>query len=140
MDQFLSKLEYVRGKYDDQASFEALNTYLNALQKDRGFTKGNRIFYLALPPSVFQSVTALIKTTCWSQTGWNRLIIEKPFGKDSESHKELSDVSSLFLSSCRQVRVHVTLPERTGVTEMLKCATSVHLVSLSYLAVAAYRS
>ena len=57
----------------------------------------NRLFYLAVPPSVFASVTALIKATCMSSAGWNRIIIEKPFGKDSEFSATLSKfLASLF--------------------------------------------
>merc|ERR1711994_125278 len=57
----------------------------------------NRLFYLALPPSVFEPVTSQIKETCMSPSGWSRVIIEKPFGKDSASSEKLSNhLSSLF--------------------------------------------
>ena len=51
----------------------------------------------ALPPSVFDTVTTMIKTTCMSPSGWSRCIVEKPFGKDSESSAKLSNhLASLF--------------------------------------------
>merc|ERR1712168_1210356 len=62
-----------------------------------GKSAANRLFYLALPPSVFEHVTTQLKETCMSPTGWNRIIVEKPFGKDSESSAVLADhLSSLF--------------------------------------------
>lgn len=57
----------------------------------------NRLFYLALPPSVFEPVTTHLKETCMSRTGWSRVIVEKPFGKDSDSSAKLSNhLSGLF--------------------------------------------
>merc|ERR1712168_356491 len=62
-----------------------------------GKSAANRLFYLALPPSVFEHVTTQLKETCMSPTGWNRIIVEKPFGHDSESSAVLADhLSSLF--------------------------------------------
>ena len=46
---------------------------------------------------MFESVTTAIKNTCMSPSGWSRVIVEKPFGKDSDSSAKLSNhLSSLF--------------------------------------------
>ena len=46
---------------------------------------------------MFEPVTTQIKETCMSPSGWSRVIIEKPFGKDSASSEKLSNhLSSLF--------------------------------------------
>ncbi|CAG2164103.1 unnamed protein product [Oppiella nova] len=58
---------------------------------ETGKTKGHRIVYFALPPDIFANTSAALKSTLLSKTGWTRLVIEKPFGRDSESSKELSD-------------------------------------------------
>jgi len=59
--------------------------------------KGGRIFYLAVPPSVFSTAAKAIKEAGLSQTGFNRVIIEKPFGKDFESSEKLSkELADLF--------------------------------------------
>jgi len=60
--------------------------------------KANRIFYLALPPSVFEVVTTNIKSCCMSnQECWTRVIVEKPFGRDTDSSAQLSKhLASLF--------------------------------------------
>ncbi|KAG8129945.1 putative Glucose-6-phosphate 1-dehydrogenase protein [Naja naja] len=94
LDDFFARNSYISGKYDDQASFEKLNAHLNALHNGE---KANRLFYLALPPSVYKEVTTHIQKTCLSSIGWNRLIVEKPFGKDLDSSNDLSNhMSALF--------------------------------------------
>ncbi|CAG2108846.1 unnamed protein product [Medioppia subpectinata] len=63
---------------------------------ETGKKKGHRLVYFALPAYLFAKTAAAVKTTLYSKTGWTRLVIEKPFGKDSESSKELSDALSLI--------------------------------------------
>lgn len=75
-----------------------MNTMLVELENtSRGATVAHRVFYLALPPSVFQSVSACLRPECWSARGWNRVIVEKPFGHDSASSRELvSGLAAIF--------------------------------------------
>ncbi|CAF1420653.1 unnamed protein product, partial [Adineta steineri] len=57
----------------------------------------HRLFYLALPPSVYGSVSELISKHCRPKSpGWMRLIVEKPFGKDLESSNKLSEHLNKF--------------------------------------------
>ncbi|CAG7833914.1 unnamed protein product [Allacma fusca] len=94
LDNFWKLNSYVAGNYDSQKDFEGLNQEINTLEKN---SNANRIFYLALPPSVFEPVTSNIKSSCMAQKGWTRVIIEKPFGKDTESSAQLSNhLASLF--------------------------------------------
>ena len=53
------------GQYDDAASYERLNSHMNALHQG---PQANRLFYLALPPTVYEAVTKNIHETCMSQT------------------------------------------------------------------------
>ncbi|XP_040180762.1 glucose-6-phosphate 1-dehydrogenase isoform X1 [Rana temporaria] len=94
LDSFFKRNSYVSGQYSDEASFKALNQHLQSLPNG---SKANRLFYLAVPPSVYHDVTRNIKLTCMSAIGWNRVIVEKPFGKDLESSNTLSEhISSLY--------------------------------------------
>mmetsp|Transcript_201 Transcript_201/g.279 ORF Transcript_201/g.279 Transcript_201/m.279 type:complete len:521 (+) Transcript_201:104-1666(+) len=64
-----------------------------------GNAVGHRIFYLALPPSVYPPVCANIKEACMSPSplGWTRVVVEKPFGRDLQSSEELSSgIAKLF--------------------------------------------
>jgi len=95
-ESFWKANSYVAGSYDTRRDFELLNVEMTNLEKKISKV-GNRLFYLALPPSVFAPVTSLLKETCMSATGWSRCIVEKPFGKDSESSAILANhLSSLF--------------------------------------------
>ena len=87
LEQFWTSNHYVAGSYDTKRDFEMLAQEMGAVEKGRN----NRLFYLALPPSVFKPVTTMIKETCMSEKGWTRVIVEKPFGKDSASSADLSD-------------------------------------------------
>ena len=80
---------YISGPYDEDKGFEELLQQVEKLEKERGGKERNRVFYMALPPSVFSVVAANLKKHLYSDSGINRIIIEKPFGKDSESCTEL---------------------------------------------------
>ena len=85
-DSFLQKCHYISGPYDDAAGFQKLH---QALEKKEG-KRANRVFYMAIPPSVFVPTGKSIKAGAMSTTGWNRVIVEKPFGKDLESSNALA--------------------------------------------------
>lgn len=99
---FSRRLSYVAGGYDDVPSFENLHRELCTLEtaamKGR---EANRIFYLALPPSVFVGACRGIKAAAMPQNGgWVRVVVEKPFGKDTDSSKELAgSLGELFSES-----------------------------------------
>ncbi len=79
----LSALQYVRGNYGDAATFEAL----------RGALQGARhpAFYLAIPPALFPTVIRGLAAAGLAPGG--RVIVEKPFGRDLASARELNRVA-----------------------------------------------
>lgn len=95
LSQFLELTTYHAGKYDEDASWEDLARYV---EKVEGNTeKKNRLFYVALPPSVFLDVAKGVRNHVYSDGYINRIVIEKPFGKDLESSRELgSNIAKLF--------------------------------------------
>ncbi|XP_063707047.1 glucose-6-phosphate 1-dehydrogenase isoform X2 [Culicoides brevitarsis] len=93
-EKFWTLNQYVAGSYNTRRDFELLNQEIGKFEKCQTM---NRLFYLALPPSVFEDVTVHIKESCMGKKGWNRIIVEKPFGRDAASSKKLSDhLASLF--------------------------------------------
>ncbi|KAJ9469396.1 hypothetical protein DIPPA_31997 [Diplonema papillatum] len=89
VDRFFKRVSYVRGAYDKLDDFKKLN---GALKEKEGETEGNRLFYLAVPPTQFVNVSKGIKSSCMSQDpGFTRVIIEKPFGNDTESSRKLTE-------------------------------------------------
>lgn len=93
-EAFWSVNHYVAGGYDCRRDFELLDQELGKFERG---PVGNRLFYLALPPSVFDIVTSNIRNACMASKGWTRIIVEKPFGRDSDSSAKLSaHLASLF--------------------------------------------
>ncbi|KAJ1343757.1 glucose-6-phosphate 1-dehydrogenase [Batrachochytrium salamandrivorans] len=86
---FLEKCTYVSGKYDESDSYEKLRAFVENVE---GVVHGDRhrIFYMALPPSVFGVAAKGLKEHLYTTKGTNRLIVEKPFGKDTQSSNDLS--------------------------------------------------
>ncbi|KAL1590537.1 Glucose-6-phosphate 1-dehydrogenase [Cladosporium halotolerans] len=87
LEEFCKHTTYVSGQYDDDESFQALEKHLQELEK--GQPETNRVFYMALPPSVFIPVSERLKKNTYPKKGIARIIIEKPFGKDLPSSREL---------------------------------------------------
>ncbi|ADV23423.1 glucose-6-phosphate dehydrogenase [Cryptococcus gattii E566] len=85
--QFQELSSYVSGPYDQDAGYQELLKHVEELEGNR--ETRNRIFYMALPPSVFTTVAKGLKKNCYSTRGTNRIIIEKPFGKDLESCRQM---------------------------------------------------
>ncbi|MGJ0121280.1 glucose-6-phosphate dehydrogenase [Williamsia sp. MIQD14] len=85
---------FVQGAFDDDAAFDQLATTLADLDEQRG-TDGNHAFYLSVPPKAFPTVCEQLQRSGLAQhTGdnWRRVVIEKPFGHDLASAKELNAV------------------------------------------------
>jgi len=102
LSQFLQLIKYVSGSYDSGEGFELLNNTISDYETSKNNESGSyrRLFYLALPPSVYPSVCKMIRSYCMnpsSHTGWTRVIVEKPFGKDLDSSEKLSaELGKLF--------------------------------------------
>jgi glucose-6-phosphate 1-dehydrogenase len=85
-EAFLKRCFYVSGQYDNATSFQALDAELHSHEAGR---KANRIFYLSTPPSIFVPVAQNAARNASSKTGYTRVIVEKPFGRDLESSRAL---------------------------------------------------
>ncbi len=81
-------MRYVGTDFSDEGGEDEVARTLSELDEERG-TGGNRVYYLAIPPSVFPTVVDALGRRR-STEGWTRLIIEKPFGHDLESAQTLT--------------------------------------------------
>jgi glucose-6-phosphate 1-dehydrogenase len=93
-DSFAEGIFFQPADFANAASYERLGECLRRVEQDRG-TQGNRIFYLATPPSVFSLIAHNLKeagliTHNAAGKGWTRLVVEKPFGRDLESAMKLN--------------------------------------------------
>ena len=83
---FAASLYYQPVEYGSPPSFVGLAALLKDLDV-KGPTAGNRIFYLAVPPSQYKTIAQLLGRTGLSieranGNGWSRIVVEKPFGRD----------------------------------------------------------
>lgn len=87
-------MQFVSGAFDDDAAFDNLAATLAQADAERG-TGGNWAFYLSVPPAAFAGVVHQLDRAGMANTSedsWRRVIIEKPFGDDLETAKELNEV------------------------------------------------
>ncbi|GIT81701.1 glucose-6-phosphate 1-dehydrogenase [Leifsonia sp. LS1] len=92
--QLAQGIRFVPGEFDDDAAFERLKETVEELDRERG-TMGNHAFYLSIPPKAFPIVTEQLRRSGLadqSGEGWRRVVIEKPFGHDLQSARELNAV------------------------------------------------
>lgn len=95
LPKFLKLCSYQDGQYDKDQDFQVLEKAIEKLEKASGATA--RLFYMALPPSVFIPVATSIKHNNYKKGVIIRLIVEKPFGMDLESSRQLAkDLGALF--------------------------------------------
>lgn len=94
---FAQNLYYTRGKYADANDFQRLNSRLNEIEGETA----NRLFYMALPPTLFPTIIDNLDASrqLHEDGSWRRVVLEKPFGTDLESaitlnnqvHKDLQE-------------------------------------------------
>ncbi|HET9423370.1 MAG TPA: glucose-6-phosphate dehydrogenase [Nocardioides sp.] len=90
--QLAEGFRFVPGDFDDDAAFDHLRRTIEELDQVRG-TGGNHAFYLAIPPGFFGDVVGQLKEHGLadpSGDSWRRVVVEKPFGHDLTSARELN--------------------------------------------------
>jgi glucose-6-phosphate 1-dehydrogenase len=99
-NQLSEGIRFVAGEFSDDAAFDNLAQTVATLDAERG-TGGNYAFYLSVPPRAFPQVVAQLKRSGLSDAGtreddgvksWRRVVIEKPFGHDLASARELNSM------------------------------------------------
>ncbi len=92
--QLAEGIRFVQGEFDDDEAFAELKSTLEKLDKTRG-TMGNHAFYLSIPPKSFPQVTEQLRRSGLAdhvEGTWRRVVIEKPFGSDLKTARELNAV------------------------------------------------
>lgn len=95
-EAFARFLFYRPIEYDDLPAYVRLAEYLHEL--DRKYeTGGNRIFYLAIPPTLYETTARMLGQASLSEEdnergAWSRIVVEKPFGRDLETARALDGV------------------------------------------------
>ncbi len=91
---FAQSIFYHQSDFGDESGYKTLAVKLDKIDKERG-TRGNRLFYFAVAPDQFEPILKHLKSVGLNQTregSWARVIVEKPFGTDLDSARELNRV------------------------------------------------
>eukprot|EP00472_Partenskyella_glossopodia_P014369 CAMPEP_0197542034 /NCGR_PEP_ID=MMETSP1318-20131121/67489_1 /TAXON_ID=552666 /ORGANISM="Partenskyella glossopodia, Strain RCC365" /LENGTH=592 /DNA_ID=CAMNT_0043101271 /DNA_START=21 /DNA_END=1799 /DNA_ORIENTATION=+ len=94
------QISYMKAK--DAEDFKAIDA---AIRKYAGDGPDNRVFFFSLPPFAYASVAEMVKKYCYSSTGFTRCILEKPFGRDSESFEQLAKATSAHFKETELYRI-----------------------------------
>jgi len=126
---FAEMLFYCRTDFQDLDSFKNLARLLRDLD-EKLKTGGNRIFYMALPPSVYKTAAQMIgkvglATENQNGNGWSRIVIEKPFGTDLKTAEDLDQNLSRDFREHQIFRIdHYLAKETVQNVLMLRFANS----------------
>lgn len=117
-NSFKEKIFYHRSEFDDDEGYEELQRLLQQIDATNG-TKGNRVFYLSTQPSYFPTVIKklsehkLIYDIHATRDKWSRVVIEKPFGHDLQSTKDLQNDIIQHLDESQIYRIDHYLGKET---------------------------
>ena len=110
-DELAPKLHYVATDFADSGGEDKVHDLLGKLDEDEQLG-GNRVFYLAVPPPAFPTIVeALGKRR--DPRGWTRLVVEKPFGHDLASAKQLTATLFEYFSEDEIFRIDHYLGKET---------------------------
>lgn len=115
---FQEQIFYHKSEFDEDAGYEELAKLLKQLDA-RHATRGNRVFYLSVQPKYFPIIIeklskfGLIYDPHKTTDKWSRVIIEKPFGHDSESAEALQTDISKYLDESQTYRIDHYLGKET---------------------------
>ena len=106
-------LHFVAGDVTDDALWSELKATLEKIDEERG-TGGNRVWYLATLPTFFPVIAEGIgKSGALDAGGWQRLVVEKPFGTDLQSARELNATLSSYFAEDQIFRIDHYLGKET---------------------------
>jgi len=91
-------VRYIAGDFGDPALYETLKSALDAIEGRRRDNR-NRIFYLATPPEADPTIVKLLGDSGLAkpEQGWARVVVEKPFGHDLDSGRQLNaELATVF--------------------------------------------
>jgi glucose-6-phosphate 1-dehydrogenase len=113
--QLAEGFRFVPGNFDDDRAFDTLRQTIHDLDQVRG-TGGNHAFYLSIPPRFFAEVIGQLKEHGLAEQtadAWRRVVVEKPFGSDLKSARQLNSVVSEVFPSESVFRIDHYLGKET---------------------------
>jgi glucose-6-phosphate 1-dehydrogenase len=100
--RFLNNVVYQQGQFDSQVAYENLSKRLAQIDDLEFKQCSNKLFHLSVAPSFYETILGQLSKSgltipCGGNLGWTRILVEKPFGNDTETAKKLDALlGSLF--------------------------------------------
>src|SRR3977135_3916678 len=113
---FAQAVFYHQSDFADEAGYKKLAERLDKIDKERG-TRGNRLFYFAVAPDQFEPILKHLKAVGLNQAregSWARVIVEKPFGTDLASARELNQIVRNAFAEKQTYRIDHFLGKETA--------------------------
>jgi glucose-6-phosphate 1-dehydrogenase len=113
---FSQSLFYHQSEFGDEAGYKSLGERLEKTDNERG-TRGNRLFYFAAGPDQFETILKNLKADGLNRAKegcWARVIIEKPFGTDLASARELNRIVNDAFDESQTYRIDHFLGKETA--------------------------
>jgi glucose-6-phosphate 1-dehydrogenase len=113
---FAQSMFYHQSDFADENGYQKLADRLAKIDKERG-TRGNRLFYFAVGPDQFEPILKHLKVVGLNQAAegsWARVIVEKPFGRDLASARELNRVVESSFAEHQTYRIDHFLGKETA--------------------------
>ena len=109
-----NNIAYVQGDYGSADDYRRLEERLRQFDKEKG-TAGNRMFYLSTPPNTFEPIISCLGQQQRERkpSGWERIIIEKPFGRDGDSARKLNKLLHEYFAEEQVFRIDHYLGKET---------------------------
>jgi glucose-6-phosphate 1-dehydrogenase len=116
LQNFEQGISYVAGDFSTPEAYSRLSEELDRLDRERN-TSGNRVYYLATPPSAYAEIAhnlshhGLVHSI--DDDRWTRLIVEKPFGQDYDSARDLNETLLKYFAEDQIYRIDHYLGKET---------------------------
>src|SRR6266702_1502375 len=108
--EFSKRLTYVPGEFDSEQAMEHLREHLEWTDKTQG-TEGGRFFYCATPPAAYPLIVQRLAES--KMQAGSKIVIEKPFGRDLKSARELNDALHAVFDESQIFRIDHYLGKET---------------------------
>lgn len=121
MSSFIERIKYSQGQFDDEQTYLKTKKLFEDIDVEWGQCS-NKLIYLSVPPALYEGILTHIEKSELSapcdgdmniQTGWARILIEKPFGKDAQTAQELDALLGKLFKEEQIYRIDHYLAKQT---------------------------
>jgi len=120
VERYTEGIRYVESSFEDPEGYAELKRICDEIDQARG-TRGNRLFYLATAPTTFHTIIEQLgaaglverRGKSDSEGGWTRIVVEKPFGRDLATARDLNAQLAHVFSEDQVYRIDHYLGKET---------------------------